>query len=868
MRISILLLILFLPLSLVIAQSSLIQGEVLDKNTGMPLQDIHVFIHNTTYQTFSDSLGRFQLNNVQNGQWEIQVKGSGYISQSQTISASTGKTKKLVFSLEPDPLASFTPSDFSKGKLKRFRNAVEKKFLGEHPSAWQVELLNSDQLIFEKRPGKKTQVSSQGPIYFSNRETGYLVTAYFSPFILEDEEPQLLAYSYFDLAEDGGIETRRNNRLRIHQQSPTYFLSQLMIGELASFGSNPNPEVSFSDQEGEYLLSFDKPLEIVGEDGSRGRMYYEGEKLQVKLNGAPTNWSKLQWRGELFETNPIYAVPQNFNADRVFALANLEKSAKTMQERIYLHTDRRHYWPGETILFKAYLGYTNPVLAQDLSKVLHVELIDTVGFIWSHQLFKITDGFSAGQISLPDLSETGNFFVRAYTTWSLNYKQAEHILPIQILDHFSQPKASSEGLESKNVKVFTDKQSYKAGEKVTLNVMIASDEGKPINANFSLAVLDLKQAVYVPENRGIEEQLAEKNPKGEIENFHYSIERGFDLEGMLQDDEGNPIRGSLQAFINGYDDERKIKSEKDGSFAFSSLGFEEDFEITLKATSVQNQPIRTIKLDLKTYPSEELDLRMDFPEVVPRGIFPDKDIIPIKPLAEGEILLEAAEVEAKKDKYFGTMIYGIPDNVIEREELNLVGSTMQFIYALMARVPGMNVVGSPPNMSIRFRGGEPLILINGVPANNVSGGMLSGGGGGSVYRVLEGINVFAIDRIEIIRRIVPQYGDQGRNGLISIFLKTGAELAKTQNNFNLFKLEGFQGYVNFNKVQESRENFPFLGPFKPTLFWSPSLISNENTLSIPVEFELNETAGPFLVEIRGMTDLGEPIYGTFVLNED
>ena len=69
----------------------------------------------------------------------------------------------------------------------------------------------------------------------------------------------------------------------------------------------------------------------------------------------------------------------------------------------------------------------------------------------------------------------------------------------------------------------------------------------------------------------------------------------------------------------------------------------ESFEINLKATSVQNQPIRTIKLDLKTYPSEELDLRMDFPEVVRRGILPDKDIQPLKPLAEGEILLEAAE---------------------------------------------------------------------------------------------------------------------------------------------------------------------------------------------------------------------------------
>jgi hypothetical protein len=868
MRISIFLLIVFFPLSFVFAQSGQIEGKIVDDFTGLPLQDVHVFIHNTTYQTFSDSTGKFLLNNIQDGQWEIQVRGNGYNTQSQTISALSGKTLEVVFSLEPDLQSNPLFSDFSKGKLKKYKSAVEKKFLADHPSSWQVELLNSDQLIFEKRADKKIQVTSQGPLYFSNRETGYLVTIYFSPFLLGDEQPELQAYSYFELPEGERIEERRSNRLRIHQQSPTYFLSQLMIGEIGDFRSCPNPEVSFSDQEGEYFLRFDTPLEIETADGRRGRMYYEGEKLQVKLNGAPTDWSKLQWRGELFEDNPIYAVPQNFNADRVFALANLEKNAQTMQERIYLHTDRRHYWPGEQILFKAYLSYTNPVLAQDLSKVLHIELIDTTGYVWSHQVFRITDGISAGQLALPDLSETGNFFLRAYTTWSLNYEQAEHILPIQILDHFSKPEASSDEFKVKNVRVFTDKQKYEGQEKVTLNVMITSDDGEPINSNFSIAVLDLKQAVYVPERGEIAEQLSEKSLRGEMEDFKYPLEKkGFELEGLLQDNEGNPIQGSIQAFVNGYEDERKIKSEKDGSFAFSSLDFEEDFEINLKATSVKNQPIRTIKLDLKSYPSEGLDLEMVFPKKVERGKLSDKNIQPVKPIEAGEILLETAEVKGKKDKPFGTMIYGIPDNVVESEELNLVGSTVQFIYALMAKVPGMTVMGSPPNMSVRFRGGEPLILINGTPANGLSGGTISGGASRSFYNVLEGINVFAIDRVEVIRRLVPQYGDQGRNGLISIFLKTGAELAATQNNFNLFKLEGFQRYMNFSKAQETREKFPFLEIFKPTLFWSPSLISTKNTLSIPVEFQLNELAGPLLVEIRGLTDLGEPIYGTFVLND-
>ena len=87
-------------------------------------------------------------------------------------------------------------------------------------------------------------------------------------------------------------------------------------------------------------------------------------------------------------------------------------------------------------------------------------------------------------------------------------------------------------------------------------------------------------------------------------------------------------------------------------------------------------------------------------------------------------------VEEKKENSIGSMIYGEPDKVVMTEGMNLVGTTLQFIYSLSAQVAGMRIVGTPPNVRVSFRGGEPLVLINGVPANGSSGTTLGGDGGG------------------------------------------------------------------------------------------------------------------------------------------
>lgn len=859
----------FFFVSFSFGQTGKIFGKVTDSNSGLPMVDIHVFIPNTTYQAFSDSTGRFILSDIPEGRWEIQVRGFGWQTFEKELIVKAGIVNDLDLKLTPEISLGMASDQLSKSKLSRLEEEVREVFVGKNIKKESVHFLNPDKLIFESQSDKLFKISSVGPLFFANNETGYLVSIYFKPFLLGSEEKIEQTVTYFELPREESLEAeRRKARLAAFQSTPQHFLSMLMEGKSDGFSSNPNPEVAFGTINGEYLLSFSKPLQVDLGSGSKGVLDYSGENLEVKINGAPTSYDRLKLGGTFADLNPIFGVPSNFNADRLTKLANLEKNAEVMQERLYVQTDRRHYWPAENIYFKAYLNYGNPLMAEDLSKVLHVELVDSTGYVWIHQVFEIKDGYSEGHLTLPDLSETGNFLLRSYTAWGLNYKQGEHYTPIQILNHQSQPEAIQIPKESLKVGVFSDKQSYKGGEKVNLNIMAVDENGLPIQANLSVSVLDLNQAVYVPETQSISQSFLPKTATGEIESFLYPVEKGFELEGQLLDDSGKPIEGSVKAFVNGYDDIRNVKSGRDGDFSFPASNFQGDFEISLQASTIQSgRPIRTIKLDLKSYPRQNVSENWKFPAVVRRGIQPDPKIRPVIPIQEGEILLEETVVEEKKEASIGPMIYGRPDKVVMTENMNVVGTTIQFLYALSAQVSGLRITGSPPNVSVSLRGGEPLVLINGAPANGSSGSLLGGGGGRSVYDVFESVNVFNIERVEVIRRLVPQYGDLGRNGVISIILKTGEQQRANMNNYTLFKLTGFPKSESFSVAEESRKSFPFLAPFRPTLYWNPLLISDGSRLSIPVEFYLNELSGPILIEIRGITDLGQPIYGTFVLNQ-
>ncbi len=90
-------------------------------------------------------------------------------------------------------------------------------------------------------------------------------------------------------------------------------------------------------------------------------------------------------------------------------------------EKVYLHTDRDIYNPGDDIWFSAYLIDASEQLLTDHSNNLHVELISPSLEIMSNRVVKLTGGLGYGDFHLDDKLKSGRYRIRAYTNFMRNY---------------------------------------------------------------------------------------------------------------------------------------------------------------------------------------------------------------------------------------------------------------------------------------------------------------------------------------------------------------------------------------------------------------------------------------------------------------
>lgn len=89
--------------------------------------------------------------------------------------------------------------------------------------------------------------------------------------------------------------------------------------------------------------------------------------------------------------------------------------------KLYLHTDREFYFPGDTIWFKGY--YLNGQTQHFISGIysMYVDLVDKQGQTVQKMVLPITYGVATGNIIIPDSIEQGKFVLRAFTDFQKEF---------------------------------------------------------------------------------------------------------------------------------------------------------------------------------------------------------------------------------------------------------------------------------------------------------------------------------------------------------------------------------------------------------------------------------------------------------------
>ncbi len=186
-------------------------------------------------------------------------------------------------------------------------------------------------------------------------------------------------------------------------------------------------------------------------------------------------------------------------------------ASDSLQQKVYLHLDKQEYYAGDIIWFRAFVVDATFHKPDTVETTLYTELFNLNGNVVDRKIHKLERGTTQGEYQLPDSLPQGNYLLRAYTLWMLNFGN-DFIYERQI--HISNP-----GFESNLFR--TDIRN-----------------NRRFNKNLTRATEKYKFELF-PESRillhGIENRVAffASNALGE----------GIEVEGILQSSDGTEISG-------------------------------------------------------------------------------------------------------------------------------------------------------------------------------------------------------------------------------------------------------------------------------------------------------------------------------------
>ena len=913
------------------AQTGLIKGKMVDSQSREELPFGNVFINNTTIGTAADGNGDFVLKNISYGQSELVFSYVGYkqivrrvVVDRDVVDLGVIYINQLEQELEEVQVKGERDKEWER-KLKEF----EKIFLGDDELAESCQILNPWVIDFKEDIGAGLIASAKAPIEISNSALGYKITFYLNSFLSNPKGYLIRGQVRFEEMLTGNGNQAflwKANRQNAYLGSSRHLFKSILDGKINGNGfflytDKPGAENTkvrspyFNAELGQTVVPYDTTAMVLPPPKESGRylismkglveIHYHGDRAIVRTyRDVPHPVSWLEVNGSYVavnkEGNPFnpsdVLISGAMNADRVAHMLPLnyepaeivlkkkepdKKIVSRLQEKVYMHTDKPYYYPGETIWFKGYMNFAEPALKDSLSRVLYVELINEQRKIVRSKILEIGGGIAIGDFMLADTLKPGNYFIRAYTNWMRNFGDENFYLKqvsvLNLSEKVNPSSAQKSIATTGNMLIIqADKDAYGKREKILLTISVLDEEGKPAASNLSVSVTDVKQVTPIPESATILEDFPFKDVKSKLTfNSNYIIEDGIGFKGKFLNDAGKPERASLTLIEWQSQEMILTESDKDGIFSLSGLQFYDSAEFSFHAKASRilsdNVGFDYGKIDPKNKPYGRVEVQeRDIPTLSFKGETYPLELINvgsaqrlISDYSNSEAtMLKGIDVTGKKVEDTKKTLGGA-DYVITAKDLSTVKATNNLWLSLAGKVPGLvmtadNVVRLSRTTGLTaIAGTEPLVLINNMPASGTAGD------------ILQRIDASTVDRVEISSSINVLYGSQGVNGVISVYTKEGVNSAqgnsKRSKPLQVIVIEGYarpRSYITPNYELQSQTE---IADYRSTLYWNPTVQTPYETGQATISFFSSDLETSYRVVVEGVTEFNVPVRGEYII---
>lgn len=885
--------ILLLVSSKVTAQ---ISGIVKDSKTEKPIEGVEVFINNSSWHSVTDQDGTFMLDGLTAGFFDLILYKKGFELFKSSIRVQEGKLYKLTLELHQTPKKTV-----SKAKRDDQWNNnylwYSGGLLGSNEFSAFCQISNNPSIRFHNEQNKLL-VTAEDPISINNQALGLNLKVFLQHFEASTSSSEIRAYIYFQLKSSSDYEQQtawERNRLKAFWGSSRHFFQSLIDGASAIEGFSifqkdnstiiSGKLVSPGNLPNYYKFNLPPDIKVKFQIKGNDLSHHDDEQIseisfqegfEVSGNGIPFTPNQVTIKGAMETFGLAKSLPLNYIPTASIQNEKMDwKNFSMLREKVYLHTDRDYYYPRETIWFKAYFGYSLPILRDTLSGVLYVDLISPEKRRLDTRTYRVKEGVTWGEFKLdPDLP-AGDYYLRAYTNWMRNYgDSALFIKQVPILSFSSNIEQSTHEYipqSSALLHVKTDQETYAGRKKVTLQIYLNDEQGLPDIGNLSVSVTDGVNALLLnPKNITHPSALAVYdlgvNSKF-FDEIKYFMERGLSFRGVVKDSKGLASPAKIDIIQGNMDNLISMETNERGEFLVTGLHFNDSILFAFKPVNAKGKSLPRVDLIASEIPETNFNvpplpysLRNDNAIQRIQNVYsPDKDAILLQ-----EIEIKGTKLAADSPNE-PVRIYGTPDYVIKGDNLRGTAVGTNFLVGLQGKVPGLQVIesldaGGLPTIRVRVRGGtsslagntEPLILVDGIPFPDAQS--------------ISALDPSMVDKVEVITRASPQFGSRGSNGVISIFTKQGAYATNSERNYLSFKVPGYNRPAEFFSPDYSRTLDEHKNPdFRTTIFWRPTVIT-DNQGNSTLSFYTADLATKYRIVVEGVTSKGTPVRSVTYIN--